>query len=169
MNDYWPWRVCALTLGLALVGLGCSSDPEVSTSANDAPTTIEIPPDTITPETTTPDTTTPDTTVSAETTTAPETTTITAEPSAVEVVVDIVVVDGSVAGGAQRVKVPLGDPVIVRLTADVDDEMHVHGYDLFADVSPVAAAEVRFNADIPGVFEVELEGAGLELVRLEVS
>jgi len=55
------------------------------------------------------------------------------------------------------------------VTADVVDEVHVHGYDLFADVAPGAPATINFVADIPGVWEVELEGAGALLVELEVS
>jgi hypothetical protein len=53
--------------------------------------------------------------------------------------------------------------------ADVADEVHVHGYDLVADVAPGSPAELTFLADIPGVFEVELESSHVELLRLEVA
>ena len=37
----------------------------------------------------------------------------------------------------------------------------MHGYDLLAEVSPDEPAVIVFRANAPGVFEVELEGAGL--------
>ncbi|MEJ7583008.1 MAG: hypothetical protein WKF43_02765 [Acidimicrobiales bacterium] len=45
----------------------------------------------------------------------------------------------------------------------------MHGYDLRADVEPGAPRELTSTADIPGVFEVELEEAGQKLLDLEVS
>ena len=55
------------------------------------------------------------------------------------------------------------------MQADVADEVHVHGYDLMADVSPGRAAVIAFRADAAGVFEVELEDAGKLLFRLRVT
>jgi hypothetical protein len=43
----------------------------------------------------------------------------------------------------------------VIVASDVDDEVHIHGYDIMLDVSLQEPAKVRFTADIPGVFEVE--------------
>lgn len=84
-------------------------------------------------------------------------------------VVDVEVTDGEVAGGAQRIEVDLGTDVVVTVTADVAEEVHVHTYDLFADVAPGQVAEIVFVADVPGVHEIELEGSGLLLAQLEVS
>lgn len=81
----------------------------------------------------------------------------------------VTVRDGAVAGGARDVRVPLGEEVVLRVESDVADEVHVHGYDLFVDVVPGAVAELRFVADLAGVWEVELEGAGLDLAALQVS
>lgn len=89
-------------------------------------------------------------------------------PAGVEAIeVDVEVEDGRVDGPG-RVRVPQGASVELRVRADVVDEVHVHGYDLFADVSPGTRAEIVFRADAAGVFEVELEEAGILLVRLEV-
>jgi maltose-binding protein MalE len=84
-------------------------------------------------------------------------------------VVEVSVADGGVAGGAEHVEVDVGEALTIRVTSDVEDEVHVHGYDLLADVGPGSPAEISFTADIPGVFEVELEGAGLELIELQVG
>ena len=57
--------------------------------------------------------------------------------------------------------------VVVR--ADVSDHVHLHGYDLLADVAPGNPARIDFVADVAGVFEVELEDAGTLLFNLEVA
>ena len=79
------------------------------------------------------------------------------------------VAGGSVVGGVQKHSVRLGDLVTIRVTADVADEIHVHGYDLKKNVAAGTPSEITFSADIPGQFEVELEGAGKKLLDLEVS
>jgi hypothetical protein len=53
--------------------------------------------------------------------------------------------------------------------ADVEDEVHLHGYDLSADVAPGQAARITFTADVAGEFEVELEELGIPLAELTVS
>jgi heme/copper-type cytochrome/quinol oxidase subunit 2 len=99
------------------------------------------------------------------TTVAEATTTTTADAN----VIGITVEGGKVSGGVQRTKVRLGEQVTLRVDADVADEVHLHGYDKKIDVAPGYPAELVFTADIPGVFEVELESAGLKLAELEVS
>jgi hypothetical protein len=58
--------------------------------------------------------------------------------------------------------------VRIVVDADVSDEVHLHGYDLMADVTPDEPATIDFVANAPGVFEVELEGAGKLLFELEI-
>lgn len=74
---------------------------------------------------------------------------------------------GQVSGDTARVEVPLGEPVTLVVTSDVADEVHVHGYDRSVAVAG-DPARLRFRADIPGVFEVELEQRGVLLTQLEV-
>lgn len=74
-----------------------------------------------------------------------------------------------VVEGPSRPRVDLGAEITVRVTADVADEVHVHGYDVFADVAPGAPAEMTLTTDIPGIFEVELESSGLVLFDLQVG
>jgi len=78
-------------------------------------------------------------------------------------------VAADVVTGGGRLRTQLGAPVTLVVVADVSDEIHVHGYDLSKEVAPGQPATIEFIADIPGVFEVELEEAGLELAELEVS
>ncbi len=72
-------------------------------------------------------------------------------------------------GGPRREEVALGDEVTLRITSSVVDEVHVHGYDVTADLIEGGSTDLTFEATIPGVFEVELENSGRLLIRLEVS
>jgi heme/copper-type cytochrome/quinol oxidase subunit 2 len=83
--------------------------------------------------------------------------------------VQIAVTGTKVQTAERRVKVPLDGKVRLEVTADRADEVHLHGYDRKVDTSPGKPAVLEFTADVPGVFEVELEEAGLKLVELQVS
>lgn len=86
--------------------------------------------------------------------------------SATEVVV--VVADGAVTTPIAA-EVTLGSEVVLRITSDVADDVHLHGYDLETEVPAGGTGELRFTADAPGVFEVEFHESGLLLLRLTVA
>jgi hypothetical protein len=75
---------------------------------------------------------------------------------------------GAVEGGVRRETVKQNSQVTLRATSDVAEELHLHGYDLKTDLVPGQSADLTFLARIPGVFEVELEGAGKKVLELEV-
>jgi hypothetical protein len=81
----------------------------------------------------------------------------------------VVTVRGDLVDGPARPTIRLGETVLLIVRADVADHVHVHGYDLMADVAPGQPAGIRFEADVPGVFEVELEDAGRTLLELEIA
>jgi hypothetical protein len=83
--------------------------------------------------------------------------------------IEVAVAGGQVTGDAGRVLVAVGEPVTLVATSDVADELHVHGYDLTADLPAGRPAELTFDATIPGVFEVELHDAGTVLLTLQVQ
>lgn len=85
-----------------------------------------------------------------------------------DAVITLDVVGGSLVGGIRREAVSLGDTVMVVVSGDSTDQVHVHGYDRYIDLVD-GEGEASFTALIPGVFEVELEEAGRLLVQLEVS
>jgi hypothetical protein len=124
---------------------------------------------TTTTTTAVPSTSTPSTASPTPTTSPPVSTTqvVTTASSVTEI--EIAVAGGVVTPPAGRVPVPLGNTVRLVVTSDVADEIHVHGYDISTDVEEGGTAEVEFVADVPGIFEVELEDAVLPLVELEVS
>ncbi len=86
-----------------------------------------------------------------------------------DVVIEIEIVDGSVVGGVEQVAIPIGSTVALVVTADIDEELHVHGYDVFAELTAGVPGTLVFEARIPGVFEAELEGRGQRIVDLEIS
>lgn len=83
--------------------------------------------------------------------------------------ISVTIHGGQVSGETGRIMVPLGTPVIVTVTSDVADEMHVHGYDKEAEIPAGGTASVSFTANIAGVWEVELHGSGKQLLQLQVS
>jgi len=84
-------------------------------------------------------------------------------------VIEATIEGSEVVTSSRRVDVALGENVQLVITADVDDEVHVHGYDLKVPITRGKTTTLEFVADIPGVFEVELERAGLEIVELKVQ
>lgn len=84
-------------------------------------------------------------------------------------VIELSIVGGDVQGGVRREKVEQGAQVTIRVTSDVADELHVHTYDLTAELVPGQSADLTFLAKIPGVHEVELEERGTKVLELEVS
>lgn len=89
-------------------------------------------------------------------------------PAGPEQVVAVTFAGGAVQGGVSRTPVQLGRKVRLVVNSDVADEVHVHGYDLKAEVPGGGVGTVEFVADQPGVFEVELESRGAQLAQLEV-
>jgi hypothetical protein len=83
--------------------------------------------------------------------------------------IQVRVTGSTVQGGVRRVKVKLDSKVRLEVTADRAEEVHLHGYDKKVDAQPGKPAVLEFQADTPGVFEVELEHAGLKLLELQVS
>jgi hypothetical protein len=83
--------------------------------------------------------------------------------------VRVIVREGVPVGGIVRASTEKGDRVVVLVTSDVADEVHVHGYDLMRDVAPGSPARIAFPATIPGRFEIELEDRGVQIAELTVN
>jgi FtsP/CotA-like multicopper oxidase with cupredoxin domain len=111
--------------------------------------------------------TTADDGTDAETETQPEEPT---EPP----VARISVKGGVIAGNVKSIEVAKGDTVRIVVSSDVDDEIHLHGYDIEKEAAPGKPARFEFKADVEGAFELEshvAEDAGKEplLARLLVG
>jgi hypothetical protein len=142
---------------LVLVVTACSE------AADTVPTSTA--PSTTAPRATDP-TEAPSTTTTTETATTNTTETATTGPTGTAV--DIVLTGGTV-DRVERYEVPLDGAVRVTVAADISDEVHIHGYDIRAAVSPGTDAVIGFDATIPGVFEIELEGSGVLIGELQVA
>jgi hypothetical protein len=81
----------------------------------------------------------------------------------------IVVEGGEPRGGVAKLSYTKGDTVRLEIRSDIDEHVHVHGYDLFEDVPAGGKAKFSFAADIDGVFEIELEDSAVELAQLTVK
>jgi hypothetical protein len=77
--------------------------------------------------------------------------------------------DGKVSPTTHRVKVAAGSSVRILFSSDVDDEVHVHGYDIEQSVSAGQSVTIEFTADQTGVFEVETHESNLLLLQLQVQ
>ena len=141
------WWLVASVLAVALAACGGGGDDNQSAAGTAGPAT----------------------TAAGPTTTTGAGSATTAEAAAGAQTVQIAVTGTKVQTAERRVKVPLDGKVRLEGTADRADEVHLHGYDRKVDISPGTPAVLEFTADVPGVFEVELEEAGLKLVELQVS
>jgi hypothetical protein len=75
--------------------------------------------------------------------------------------------EGGLVGGVRRETVDLGAKVTMIVEGNTDEQVHVHGYDLY--IEPEGPTTLEFDALIPGRFEVELEQSGQLLIELTVS
>ena len=83
--------------------------------------------------------------------------------------VEVSLAGGRPDGGVVKVNVEVGSVIALHVTSDTDDIVHVHGYDILRTVGPNADAHFAFTAEIPGVFEVELEDSHQLILELEIS
>jgi hypothetical protein len=160
-------RAAILALAVLVLGGGfllarSGSDNGGSTSTA-APATTTAASTGTTATTSVPAATTTTATTTTATTTA--TTTVPATPAAPVVTVK----DGKPVGGVQKLQFAKGDAVRFTVASDVADEIHVHGYDVKKDVAAGGRVSFAFPAKIDGIFEVELEDAGVQIAELKVT
>jgi hypothetical protein len=80
--------------------------------------------------------------------------------------------DVSIKGGEMNpdeISVDEGDKVTLRVSSDKPTELHIHGYDVEQEVEPGQEAELRFEADLTGRFEIEDHDSEKELGVLQVQ
>ncbi len=59
-----------------------------------------------------------------------------------------------IEGSSSTIRVQRGETVVLRWRSDEPVSLHVHGYDLRAEVSPAAPATMRFEARVAGRFGI---------------
>ena len=75
---------------------------------------------------------------------------------------------GPAASGKSVIQVHRGEQVVLRFKSNTADELHLHGYDLYARITPQETAVLEFSANRTGRFTMELHQAQSELGALEV-
>ncbi|MFJ6155000.1 hypothetical protein ACWD6L_24945 [Micromonospora profundi] len=133
---------------LLVTGCGQDDDPSVA-APSAAPTSAAAP------------TTTPTVTNSPTPSASPST-------PAVDREITVTIAKRRVNPPTGRVTVGKGESIRITVTSDVDDELHVHGYDLGARLPAGVAGSVEFRADKTGLFEVETHDSELVLFQLVV-
>jgi hypothetical protein len=73
---------------------------------------------------------------------------------------DVSIRDRHVEGGASTLRVKRGDTVLMRWRSDEAVSLHVHGYDLRADLSATSPSIIRFEATILGRFPISAHEFG---------
>lgn len=81
----------------------------------------------------------------------------------------IVVRDGEPVGGVEELEFTAGEEIRFKVSSDAAEEIHVHGYDIAEEVPAGGTVEFDFPAEIEGIFEVELEELGVQILELRVN
>lgn len=77
---------------------------------------------------------------------------------------------GKPVGGVRRIEVDKGERARIEVSSpDTSDEVHLHGYDLSRDLRAGGRVRFSFVADADGIYEIELEGAGVQIAELVVQ
>ena len=82
--------------------------------------------------------------------------------------VDLVVQGGQLTSGPRLLKLVRDEVVEMTVVSDRADELHVHGYNLHATLTPGKPATLRFTARRTGRFGLELHKSGTDLGVLEI-
>src|SRR3954452_12270326 len=82
---------------------------------------------------------------------------------------NVVVKNGKPVGGSRDLEFDKGDTVQSKVTSDVSDEVHLHGYDIGKDVSPGHPVKFKFKAKLDGEFEAELESRKEQILSLKAT
>jgi hypothetical protein len=81
----------------------------------------------------------------------------------------IVIRNGEPVDGIEELEYSAGDEIQFRVSSDVADEVHVHGYDVMKEVAAGGTVSFSIPAEIEGIFEVELEGRQEQIAELRVN
>jgi hypothetical protein len=137
---------------MAAMTLGCSPNQRPSTAT--------------TTETTEPAVTAP---TSATTTTTSVTATPTQTTTSNGQLIRVTVAGGRVTPPPAPVDVRRGTTVVIEVTSDVAEQVHVHGYERMVDLQPGQPGRIQLTASNAGTFDVELERSRQQLFQLRVQ
>jgi hypothetical protein len=76
---------------------------------------------------------------------------------------------GQPVGGVAELEFDQGDEIVFKVSSDVTDHIHLHGYDVMKDVTAGDTVTMRVPATISGVFEAELEESVVPIAEITVN
>lgn len=82
---------------------------------------------------------------------------------------NIQIQDGKPVGGTSTFRVKQDDTVTFNISSDTAGEVHLHGYDLEAELTPGEKETLSFTANATGRFLIEVEDTEVEIGFLEVQ
>ncbi len=82
---------------------------------------------------------------------------------------ELTIADKKIVSGPTTLKAVKDDKIVMRVTADENEEIHIHGIDISLDLQAGKQGTVMFTASETGRFEFELEGSKTALGTLEIS
>ena len=85
------------------------------------------------------------------------------------VIIAATVADGKINPSTRTIKAKQGQKVLVTVTSDQADELHIHGYDKEVELQPGKPGSVTFTADTKGTFEIETHESGKLVAKLIVE
>ena len=68
-----------------------------------------------------------------------------------------------------RVKIAPGETLRLVVTADHDDELHAHGFEVEKELKAGVPTTVDLTTDQPGLYEVETHHPELRLLQVQVG
>jgi sporulation-control protein spo0M len=84
--------------------------------------------------------------------------------------VDVTIKGGTVTPTNQALQAGLGDPIVIRVNSDAEDELHVHSSpDHSFKIEAKPSQQFQFTVDVPGKVDVELHHAGVTIATITVQ
>ena len=85
-------------------------------------------------------------------------------------IVDVTIKGGEVTPTNERLQAKVGDPIVVRVTSDATDQLHVHSNPEHTfDIEPKAGQSFQFTVAVPGRVDVELHELNRTIASIAVQ
>ena len=76
---------------------------------------------------------------------------------------------GKPVGGVKNLSWEKGDTIRITVASDEAHEVHIHGYDVSKDVAAGGTAQFKIDANLDGIYEIELEDLAEPIAELKVE
>lgn len=94
---------------------------------------------------------------------------VTGTPATNAKVISVTVTGSSVTPNGGQIEIKPGQPIVFKIQADAQGEVHVHSSPATAIFYPAGASEASITITQPGIVEVEIENLGKPVAQLEVK